>query len=551
MAINIGRFNISISATAAGLGRVFSKVQQQAKGFGASFTKSLAGVGASVAGLGASIATLGVGAIATGGVAAGGLFSSLGIRAAAAEEQVRVSLTTIIGDKEKAEKLLTDINQFAASTPFQLPDLQTSARQLLAFGTSSEDVVGTLRRIGDVSAGVAAPISEIAELYGKARVQGRLFTEDINQLTGRGIPIISELAKQFGVTEQEVKKLVEGGNVSFANLEQAFISLTSEGGKFFGLTQAQSQTTLGLFSTFKDNVSQVAKVFSESLLPTINSFLTTSTSSLQTLTPAFQILGSLVSELVKSLGSVVQTMFGVGAAVTGVDPVVAVFATINQLAANAIIIISRTTQAIEFLFLKFEEFVSGPSNSLDRKMQELARRAQETEDLASRDFFKETIDRVKEFETSLKESGTNAVNAVKEQTKAVFAVADPALKKLEDRAKQLSQQFQSPEDSLRATVTEVSDLVNRGLINVQVANRATEAALKSYNSTTKQLIDSQNPRLLRRGSVEAAQTRNDFSRIEKTGVQQLSALARANDLLARIAAAGDDEINLTAVLANN
>ena len=79
-----------------------------------------------------------------------------------------------------------------------LHELADAGRKLIAFGESADSVPETLRRIGDVSAGVQAPVNEIAELYGKARVQGRLFAEDINQLTGRGIPIIQQLARQFG-----------------------------------------------------------------------------------------------------------------------------------------------------------------------------------------------------------------------------------------------------------------------------------------------------------------------------------------------------------------
>lgn len=63
--------------------------------------------------------------------------------------------------------------------------------------------------IGDVAAGIHAPIGEIAEDAGEATVNGRLFADDINQLTRRGGPIIQELAKQFGVTDTEVKKLVK------------------------------------------------------------------------------------------------------------------------------------------------------------------------------------------------------------------------------------------------------------------------------------------------------------------------------------------------------
>ena len=67
-------------------------------------------------------------------------------------------------------------------------------------------------RVGDIAAGTNQDFNELAVVFGKAKVQGRLFGEDINQLTGRGIPIIGEFAKQFGVAEGEVKKLVSEGN---------------------------------------------------------------------------------------------------------------------------------------------------------------------------------------------------------------------------------------------------------------------------------------------------------------------------------------------------
>jgi hypothetical protein len=81
-----------------------------------------------------------------------------------------------------------------------------------------------------------------------------MFAEDINQLTGRGIPIIQALAAQFGVAESEVRKLVESGKVGFPNIERAFRDMTSEGGKFADMMAKQSGTLAGLWSTFADVV---------------------------------------------------------------------------------------------------------------------------------------------------------------------------------------------------------------------------------------------------------------------------------------------------------
>jgi tape measure domain-containing protein len=193
-------------------------------------------------------------------LAGGGVALAAGMKAvtsAADFEQTKVAFTTLIGDAAKAEQTLAQLRELGARTPFEFPELADAGRKLIAFGEGSDTVAATLARIGDVSAGVQAPVNEIAELYGKARVQGRLFAEDINQLTGRGIPIIGELAKQFGVSDSEVKKLVESGKVGFPNIERAFIDMTSQGGKFAGMMEAQSKTTNGLFSTLKDTINEV------------------------------------------------------------------------------------------------------------------------------------------------------------------------------------------------------------------------------------------------------------------------------------------------------
>ena len=139
-------------------------------------------------------------------------------------ERTRVAFTTLIGDAAKAEGALGRGRELGGRMAFEFPELADAGRKLIAFGESADTVPETLRRIGDVSAGVQAPVGEIAELYGKARVQGRLFAEDINQLTGRGIPIIQQLARQFGVSDSQVKKLVETGQVGFPQIEQAFIA---------------------------------------------------------------------------------------------------------------------------------------------------------------------------------------------------------------------------------------------------------------------------------------------------------------------------------------
>jgi tape measure domain-containing protein len=263
----------------SGLGRGGAAALQ--KGFSVAGTAFKASIGAAMAG---GAAAVGVGMKA--------------VTAAADFEQTKVAFTTLIGDAAKAEQTLGKLRELGVKTPFEFPELADAGRKLIAFGESADSVPETLRRIGDVSAGVQAPVNEIAELYGKARVQGRLFAEDINQLTGRGIPIIQELAKQFGVSDSEVKNLVESGQVGFPAIERAFASMTSEGGRFSGMMDAQSKTTAGLFSTLKDTINEVFLTLGQPINDSIRVLAEQAIGLIQKLTPLATEAGKRVKDAV-------------------------------------------------------------------------------------------------------------------------------------------------------------------------------------------------------------------------------------------------------------
>lgn len=192
------------------------------------------------------------------------------IEMAAALEQDRIAIEQFTGSAAKAKIVLDQVEQLAARTPFQLPELIDSTKKLLAFGIAADRVPDTLTRIGDLAAGTGNPVGELAELFGKARVQGRLFGEDINQFLGRGIPIVDALAETMGVASTEVKQLVSDGKIGFPELSGALENLTNEGGKFFGLMEKQSKSTAGQLSTLRDNVDRLVRGFGEALLPVVN-----------------------------------------------------------------------------------------------------------------------------------------------------------------------------------------------------------------------------------------------------------------------------------------
>lgn len=172
-------------------------------------------------------------------------------------QKLEISFKTMLGSEEKAARLMDQLVKTAATTPFSMGDIAKSAKQLLAYGLEAEKVNDTLIRLGDIAAGLSIPINDLAYLYGTTMVQGRLYTQDLNQFLGRGIPLMAELAKQFGVAESEVKKLVEEGKVGFPQVQQAIVNLTSEGSKFGGLMEAQSKTIAGQISNIEDQIEQM------------------------------------------------------------------------------------------------------------------------------------------------------------------------------------------------------------------------------------------------------------------------------------------------------
>lgn len=226
-------------------------------------------------------------------------FSGLGksIKTAADMETTSTAMRVLIGDADKSAALIQRIKKMGAETPFEFPELATAGKMLLAFGESAEAVPETLRRIGDVASGVAAPIGEIAEIYGKARTAGTLFSEDINQLTGRGIPIIREFAKILGKPEGEIKKLAEEGKITFPLLDQAFRNMTSSGGQFFGMMAEQSGTVNGLLSSLSDAANDLFLEFGKPLNDALRPVLADAISLAGELKPAIAEMGVVAGGL--------------------------------------------------------------------------------------------------------------------------------------------------------------------------------------------------------------------------------------------------------------
>lgn len=174
-------------------------------------------------------------------------------------EQSMTSFEVLLQSAEKAQTQMEKLEQFGAETPFELADVTESTKQLLAFGVAEEDVMTRLQQLGDLSQGKAELLDRITLAYGKMQAKGKVSLEELNMMTEAGVPILRQLAEEYDVTQEALFKMITAGEVNIDGINKAMESMTSEGGQFYGMMEKQSQTMSGLWSTFMDNISMVAR----------------------------------------------------------------------------------------------------------------------------------------------------------------------------------------------------------------------------------------------------------------------------------------------------
>jgi len=211
-------------------------------------TKKMDGL---VSGLGSKLAGLAAGASVLA-------FGKAVIESLKNYEYFSASLRVLMkGDKNAATALQGQLVELAKTTPFSLVDVQDSSRKLLAYGFAAGEIVKQMKMLGDVSAATGNNISDVAYLYGTLRTQGKAMSKDIYQFTNRGINIIPQLAKQFGILDSQVMDYARDSKISFKAVEQAFTAMTSKGGDFFGMMDEQSKTVGGRLSNMGDAWEQL------------------------------------------------------------------------------------------------------------------------------------------------------------------------------------------------------------------------------------------------------------------------------------------------------
>lgn len=167
-------------------------------------------------------------------------------------QQLEIAFGTMLGSEEKATALMQQMVNTAAKTPFDLMGVAEGAKQLLAYGVSAEKVNDTLVRLGNIASGLSIPLNDIVYLYGTTMVQGRLYAQDVRQFTGRGIPLVKELAEKYHTTADGINEMVSAGKIGFPDVEEVLNKMTNAGGQFYQLMEKQSSSLTGQIANLQD-----------------------------------------------------------------------------------------------------------------------------------------------------------------------------------------------------------------------------------------------------------------------------------------------------------
>jgi tape measure domain-containing protein len=250
----IGNLAIMLSANTAGLSAGLTSARNDLTMFVRSIDDTLGGIArlsGTMLGVGSMMQTM-----------------QTGVTFAVNAEQAHIAFETLLKSGDAAKAMLDDLTRLAAETPFSLPQVRASAQQLLAFRFEAADIIPMLRIIGDAASaspqGMAEGLERIGRAIGQMKGRTNLATQELNQLTEAGIDARGYVAQALGVTRGEMEKMLESGAISASTGVVAILQGMER--EFGGLMQRQSTTTLGMFSTLKDNIGMTLGGLAEEVM---------------------------------------------------------------------------------------------------------------------------------------------------------------------------------------------------------------------------------------------------------------------------------------------
>jgi tape measure domain-containing protein len=302
------------------LGKDLEKMGNRGNDAGEKSSMSLGKIGlaAGVAGVAVKAGMLAVDAAFA---AVNGTINAFGsaITKAADFQQLETSFNVLIGNTTLAKTFLDDLSKFAASTPFTIPGLADASKTLISFGVVSSDVIPIVSMLGDVAQGNEEKLKSLALAFGKVESQGKLTGEELNQMIDSGFNPLEDISVKTGKSMGELRKEMEKGAITSGMVRDAFTAATSEGGKFFGMTEKQGLTFNGVMSTMQDAVDDLYRRFGRPLIDALTPIIQKWSERISSIAPLFSEIGQAVANTVTFFSNLVDKAFNVDNAVKNIS----------------------------------------------------------------------------------------------------------------------------------------------------------------------------------------------------------------------------------------
>ena len=189
------------------------------------------------------------------------------IKASAQMRQYEIAFQTMLKSADAGTKILKDLQKFAADTPFDVPGVVESAQQLVAFGFAADEVIPTLRTLGDAAAGLGKStegVQQLAYALGQIKTSGTLKTEDINQLTNAGIGAWEMLAQASGKSISEIKDMTAKGMIDSLTAVEVLTNGINKA--YGGMMEKTSKEITGLVSNIEETVGNTSVVIGKYMI---------------------------------------------------------------------------------------------------------------------------------------------------------------------------------------------------------------------------------------------------------------------------------------------
>ena len=300
MASNVGNIKVKLNLDSAAYEYGLKQCVSATKTLGT----VLAGLGV---GFGAAKITEGIKNIAANALKASSDF-----------EQAGVQFGVMLGDAKKAQRLVNEIQDMANVTPFETQDLLDASKTLLNFGINVQDILPDLRMLGDIAGGDKQRMQSLTLAFSQMSSAGRLMGQDLLQMINAGFNPLQVISEKTGKSMAVLKDEMSKGKISVEMVRQAFVDATSEGGKFYGMMNKQSETLEGKISTLNDAYTIMTRTLSDMMIPSLKEGVEEITEVVRSTTEAIKSFQSWAAQNQIVVGGLKDAAVAIAALAVGI-----------------------------------------------------------------------------------------------------------------------------------------------------------------------------------------------------------------------------------------